>query len=91
MYTFITSIFIPYSYVVCDYMMIQGCDASVLLNTTGSDEATERLGGPNLTLRGFEVIDTAKSALEELCPGIVSCSDILAFASRDARIGRAHV
>jgi hypothetical protein len=64
--------------------MMQGCDASVLLNTTGSDEATERLGRPNLTLRGFDVIDAAKSTLEELCPGVVSCSDILAFAGRDA-------
>lgn len=63
---------------------VRGCDASVLLNTTGSDEATERLGRPNLTLRGFEVIDAAKSALEESCPGVVSCSDILAFAGRDA-------
>ncbi|KAM0827944.1 hypothetical protein ACQ4PT_067867 [Festuca glaucescens] len=63
---------------------VRGCDASVLLNRTGSDEATERLGRPNLTLRGFEVIDAAKSVLEEYCPGIVSCSDILAFAGRDA-------
>ncbi|KAM0907616.1 hypothetical protein ACQ4PT_016007 [Festuca glaucescens] len=63
---------------------VRGCDASVLLNTTGSDEATERLGRPNQTLRGFEVIDAAKSALEESCPGVVSCSDILAFAGRDA-------
>jgi hypothetical protein len=63
---------------------MQGCDASVLLNTTGSDDATERLGRPNQTLRGFEVIDAAKSALEKSCPGVVSCSDILAFAGRDA-------
>ena len=63
---------------------LQGCDASVLLSTTGSHEPTERLGAPNLTLRGFEVIDAAKAALEEACPGVVSCADVLAFAGRDA-------
>ncbi|XP_037483963.1 peroxidase 2-like [Triticum dicoccoides] len=63
---------------------VRGCDASVLLNTTGSGEPTELKGLPNLTLRGFEVIDAAKAALEEACPGVVSCADVLAFAGRDA-------
>ncbi|KQK14990.1 peroxidase 2 [Brachypodium distachyon] len=63
---------------------VRGCDASVLLNTTGTGEPTERQGAPNLTLRGFEAIDAAKSALELACPGVVSCADTLAFAARDA-------
>jgi peroxidase len=58
----------------------QGCDASVLLE--GTD--TEKQGFPNLSLRGFEVINEAKKALEDACPRTVSCSDILAFAARDA-------
>ena len=63
---------------------VQGCDASVLLNTTGSSEPTERASAPNQSLRGFEVIDAAKAALEAACPGVVSCADIVAFAGRDA-------
>ncbi|OEL22862.1 Peroxidase 2 [Dichanthelium oligosanthes] len=63
---------------------VEGCDASVLLNTTASTEPTERASAPNLSLRGFEVIDAAKAALEAACPGIVSCADIVAFAGRDA-------
>ncbi|XP_062167194.1 cationic peroxidase 1-like isoform X1 [Alnus glutinosa] len=60
---------------------VQGCDASVLLD--GSDG--EKAAGPNAnSLRGFDVIDTVKSQLETACPGIVSCSDILAVAARDS-------
>nr|CAB3455106.1 unnamed protein product [Digitaria exilis] len=63
---------------------VEGCDASVLLNTTGSTQPTERSSAPNLSLRGFEVIDAAKAELEAVCPGVVSCADIVAFAGRDA-------
>ncbi|KAK9706168.1 hypothetical protein RND81_07G108600 [Saponaria officinalis] len=59
---------------------IKGCDASVLI----SGPSTERTAFPNVGLRGFEVIDNAKSQLESVCPGVVSCADILTLAARDA-------
>ncbi|XVF85494.1 hypothetical protein PTKIN_Ptkin17bG0122100 [Pterospermum kingtungense] len=62
---------------------VQGCDASILLDDSSS--TSERsVGQNNNSVRGFEVINQAKAAVEEVCPGVVSCADILAVAARDA-------
>ncbi|KAJ4843335.1 hypothetical protein Tsubulata_026708 [Turnera subulata] len=42
-----------------------------------------KAGPPNLTLKGFDKIESIKDELEKVCPGVVSCADVLALATRD--------
>ncbi|KAH7372878.1 hypothetical protein KP509_17G026200 [Ceratopteris richardii] len=62
---------------------VTGCDASLLLDSSAG-RPTEKDAGPNQSVRGYEVIDDIKAAVEEACPGVVSCADIMAFATRDS-------
>lgn len=64
--------------------MVGGCDASLLISSNSFNTA-ERDADINLSLPGdgFDVVIRAKTALELKCPGIVSCADILAVATRD--------
>jgi hypothetical protein len=64
--------------------LLQGCDASVLLDDK-ENFVGEKTAAPNVnSLRGFDVINEIKSELEVVCPQTVSCADILATAARDS-------
>ncbi|MCI51189.1 peroxidase 44-like, partial [Trifolium medium] len=60
-----------------------GCDASLLIDPTNKT-ASEKNDGANASVRGFDIIDEVKEALEAACPSTVSCADIIALATRDA-------
>lgn len=63
---------------------VDGCDSSVLLRPTAFNKS-ELDSDINHSLAGdaFDLITRVKTALELACPGVVSCTDILATATRD--------
>ncbi|KNA19058.1 hypothetical protein SOVF_065180 [Spinacia oleracea] len=65
---------------------VKGCDASVLLDNSGSIISEKGSNTNRNSARGFEVIDEIKAAVEKACPRIVSCADILALAARDSTV-----
>ncbi|KAL3699314.1 hypothetical protein R1sor_017336 [Riccia sorocarpa] len=63
---------------------VRGCDASLLLNSVDGNTAEKDAVGPNKnSIRGYEVYDGIKAALEKACPGVVSCADIIQLVARD--------
>lgn len=67
--------------------LLQGCDASLLLDDTPTTPG-EKGAGPNAggSTVGFDLIDTIKAQVEAACPATVSCADILALAARDSTV-----
>ncbi|KAJ0571804.1 putative peroxidase [Helianthus annuus] len=65
---------------------VQGCDGSVLLDGSASGPVdSEKTAPPNLSLRGFDVIEDLRRRVHKQCgAGSVSCSDITAIVARDA-------
>ncbi|MCI38677.1 peroxidase, partial [Trifolium medium] len=63
-----------------------GCDASILLNNTATI-VSEQQALPNInSIRGLDVINQIKTAVESSCPDIVSCSDILTLAAQSSSV-----
>lgn len=63
---------------------VNGCDGSILLDDTSSSKG-EKTAAPNFkSVRGFDVVDKIKAAVEKVCPGVVSCADVLAITARDS-------
>ncbi|KAJ8771048.1 hypothetical protein K2173_023373 [Erythroxylum novogranatense] len=63
---------------------VNGCDGSLLLDDTSSFTGEKNAAANRNSARGFEVIDSIKSSVENVCPGVVSCADIIAIAARDS-------
>ncbi|OIV96004.1 hypothetical protein TanjilG_27108 [Lupinus angustifolius] len=60
---------------------VQGCDASILLNDTATIVSEQGAAPNNNSIRGLDVVNQIKTTVENACPGIVSCADILALAA----------
>ncbi|KFK29115.1 hypothetical protein AALP_AA7G090900 [Arabis alpina] len=60
---------------------VEGCDGSILVD---NGPISEKNAFGHEGVRGFEIVEAAKAELETACPGVVSCSDIVALAARDA-------
>ncbi|CAN1262916.1 Peroxidase 4 [Linum perenne] len=61
------------------------CFVNLLEDT--SSFTGEQTARPNAgSVRGFNVIEDIKSKVEKVCPGVVSCADILAIAARDSTV-----
>ncbi|KAI4988879.1 hypothetical protein ZWY2020_036196 [Hordeum vulgare] len=62
---------------------VQGCDASVMVASSGNDAEKDAPDNQSLAGDGFDTVVRAKAAVEKACPGVVSCADVLALAARD--------
>ncbi|KAK9750016.1 hypothetical protein RND81_02G166700 [Saponaria officinalis] len=63
---------------------VQGCDASIMIYSANGDAEKDAPINLSLAVDGFDTVNKAKQAVEAMCPGVVSCADILALATRDA-------
>ncbi|TYI12014.1 hypothetical protein ES332_A09G246600v1 [Gossypium tomentosum] len=67
------------------FFVFQGCDGSLLLDSTSAFETEKNARGNFNSVRGFEVVDQIKAEVDRVCGRpVVSCADILAVAARDS-------
>ncbi|CAO2840096.1 unnamed protein product [Amaranthus hypochondriacus] len=57
---------------------IRGCDGSILLD----GENAEQKAPINQGLGGIKIVNDIKIAVEKVCPGVVSCADVLVIGAR---------
>lgn len=62
---------------------VEGCDASIMISSPNGDAEKDAPDNLSLAGDGFDTVIKAKQAVEAVCPGVVSCADILTIASRD--------
>ncbi|KAM0896810.1 hypothetical protein ACQ4PT_022951 [Festuca glaucescens] len=62
---------------------VNGCDASVLIASPNNDAEKNSEDDDSLAGDGYDTVNRVKARVEKECPGVVSCSDILALAARD--------
>ncbi|KAK1438770.1 hypothetical protein QVD17_04580 [Tagetes erecta] len=62
---------------------VEGCDASVIIASPNGDAEKDAPDNLSLAGDGFDTVIKAKQAVESVCPGVVSCADVLAIAARD--------
>jgi len=65
---------------------LQGCDASILLNNTATIVSEQQALPNNNSIRGLDVVNDIKTAVENVCPNVVSCADILTIAAEVSSI-----
>ncbi|KAJ1695102.1 hypothetical protein LUZ63_011800 [Rhynchospora breviuscula] len=63
--------------------LVTGSDASVIIASPNNDAEKDSSDNLSLAGDGFDTVIRAKKAVEAACPGVVSCADILAMATRD--------
>lgn len=62
--------------------LLKGCDASIMIASPNNDAAKDAEDNLSLAGDGFDTVIKAKQAVEAVCPGVVSCADIIAIAAR---------
>lgn len=72
----------------CVWLLIdmKGCDGSILLDNAAGILSEKDARPNNNSADGYSVVDDIKTALDNVCPGVVSCADILAIAAEASSV-----
>jgi len=62
---------------------VEGCDASIMIASPNGNAEKDAPDNLSLAGDGFDTVIKSKAAVEAVCPGVVSCADILVIAARD--------